>query len=505
MARWKVHSKAYNEVKLKPVLFIMAERANYADAIGQHLIDVHGFKKHEVLVIHTDTEGEITKADLEIARIAANEIDKPTNKIRAIVSVMILKEGWDVRNVTVVLGLRPFGSAILPQQVIGRGLRLMDRTILGPDRTQTLEVLGTQNLIQTLKENLESEGVGVGDGGTPPPPPVTIAPIKERSAYDIWIPLTKPSLIHNIQKLAGVDVMKIDSILEDADLDETYRIELRMDFATTQTHVGMATVHLGAKPIHETLAYLTNRIADMAKLGGRFAALYPLVATYVEHRCFGRKVDLSPDSDEGKKVSEYLTRQDIRESVARRLAHRLATLLVDKRALEFAKSSFKLSETKPFTWRRNLTAGPLVSKKTVFNYVATYNDFERRFAFFLDAAKDVKRFAALGTTEQGDCNTLFRVDYLKPTGAIGFYYPDWVAVQKTKEGDINWIIETKGRIFDADQVHAKDAAITDWCDRIGKETKSSWEYIRINQTTFEGNPCDYFSELVKITRGGLLA
>lgn len=32
----------------------------------------------------------------------------------------------DVRNVTVVLGLRPFGTAILPQQVIGCGLRLMD-------------------------------------------------------------------------------------------------------------------------------------------------------------------------------------------------------------------------------------------------------------------------------------------------------------------------------------------------------------------------------------------
>ena len=45
----------------------------------------------------------------------------------------MLKEGWDVRNVTVVLGLRPFGTAILPQQGIGRGLRLRDRTAIGPD------------------------------------------------------------------------------------------------------------------------------------------------------------------------------------------------------------------------------------------------------------------------------------------------------------------------------------------------------------------------------------
>lgn len=97
----------------------------------------------------------------------------------------------------------------------------------------------------------------------------------------------------------------------------------------------------------------------MAKLGGRFAELYPLVATYVEHRCFGRTVSIDPETDEGKKVTEYLTRQDIRESVARRLAHRLASLLVDKRTLEFDRENFKLSDTKPFTWRRNLTSGPL--------------------------------------------------------------------------------------------------------------------------------------------------
>ena len=53
-------------------------------------------------------------------------------------------------------------------------------------------------------------------------------------------------------------------------------------------------------------------------------------------------------------------------------------------------------------------------------------DFEREFAQFLDSAKDVLRFASLGTTEQGESGTQFRVDYLKPSGAIGFYHPDWV-------------------------------------------------------------------------------
>ncbi len=60
-----------------------------------------------------------------------------------------------------MLGLRPFTAKaeILPEQVIGRGLRLMPH--VSPDRTQTLEVLGTRNLLKVLRTQLEAEGVGV--------------------------------------------------------------------------------------------------------------------------------------------------------------------------------------------------------------------------------------------------------------------------------------------------------------------------------------------------------
>ena len=73
----------------------------------------------------------------------------------------MLREGWDVRNVSVVLGLRPFTAKaeILPEQVIGRGLRPM--TGIGPDRTQTREVLGTRNLLNVLREQLEAEAARV--------------------------------------------------------------------------------------------------------------------------------------------------------------------------------------------------------------------------------------------------------------------------------------------------------------------------------------------------------
>src|SRR6266446_5609998 len=121
-------------------------------------------------------------------------------------------------------------------------------------------------------------------------------------------------------------------------------------------------------------------------------------------------------------------------------------------------------------------------------YVATYNDFERRFAQFLDTAPDVLRFASLGTTEQGESGTLFRIDYLKPSGSISFYYPDWVAVQMTRQGEVNWIIETKGRVWEDTAI--KDTAMRDWCARISPQTGQRWEYARVNQSTFEAQkPC----------------
>ncbi len=80
-------------------------------------------------VIHTDKSGEVSKKELDEARKAVREVDRSESPINAIVSVLMLREGWDVQNVTVVVGLRPYTAKanILPEQAIGRGLRLMFR------------------------------------------------------------------------------------------------------------------------------------------------------------------------------------------------------------------------------------------------------------------------------------------------------------------------------------------------------------------------------------------
>lgn len=488
ISRWQEHYETYKGYGQRPVLFIMAEKNNLADEIGDWLIstDETGLKKSEVLVIHTDKEGEITKKDLEKAREAARDIDKPQNKIKVIVSVLMLREGWDVRNVTIVLGLRPFTSKakILPEQAVGRGLRLLIG--ISPDRTQTLEVMGTRAFEDFVRQ-LETEGIGIKTVTAPPKPPVRVEPVAEKSTHDITMPMTKPVYSRNYKRLSELDPLKLDPVYDQEELEQEIRIKLKMEFATTETEVHQADIAAGPTPLaQDIIGSITNKVIKTAKLTGVFNELYPIVSKYLKNRCFGRQIDLANED-----VRSRLRAVILQEGIAKYLAKKIGALTAEIREIEFESKDLKLSKTSPFTWRRNL---PLLScDKTIFNLVATYNDFEKSFAKFLENASDIIRFASLGTTEQ-ESGTSFRVDYLKPSGATGFYYPDWVAVQETDNGELNWIIETKGRVWE--DTKAKDKAISLWCEKVTEQTDKEWRYLRVNQTDFGSRSWNSLFELM---------
>ncbi len=128
--RWREYREQVASTGKKPLLFIMMNKTREADDIGAYLRRKYPdeFAGDKTLIIHTDRKGEVSKRDLDNARKAAKEVDFDS-PINAIVSVLMLREGWDVQNVTVIVGLRPYTSKanILPEQTIGRGLRLMFR------------------------------------------------------------------------------------------------------------------------------------------------------------------------------------------------------------------------------------------------------------------------------------------------------------------------------------------------------------------------------------------
>lgn len=70
-----------------------------------------------------------------------------------------------------------------------------------------------------------------------------------------------------------------------------------------------------------------------------------------------------------------------------------------------------------------------------------------------------------------------------------------MAVQKAGKEEINWILDTKGRIWEGTE--SKDDAINLWCGRITEQTGKLWKFFRINQVGFETVEPKTLMEIVK--------
>jgi type III restriction enzyme len=103
--------------RFKPVLFVVTMGIEEAKRAKSVLEDV--FKVKTLLVTEESEENE---------REEARNIGTFESKYDAVVSVLMLREGWDVPQVSVILLLRKFSSPVYGQQVIGRGLRKVIRS-----------------------------------------------------------------------------------------------------------------------------------------------------------------------------------------------------------------------------------------------------------------------------------------------------------------------------------------------------------------------------------------
>jgi type III restriction enzyme len=471
MQRWRQHCEDFKSAGEKPLLFVMAENTKDADAIAERLQrepDLCG--AGHVLLIHTDKTGEITAKELDKARELARTVDSGKAKARAVVSVMMLREGWDVRNVTVILGLRPFSAKarILPEQAVGRGLRLMRN--VAPDNNQVLELIGTNAFENFIKE-LEGEGVGIPTTTTPPKPGVTIMPVSDREMYNIHIPQTSALYQREYRKLSELDPLSLPPLSSEENLSAEVKNRVELIHGIVQVKVGTDEVEFNAAnlpPIESILAALTRRVEKKAKLTGFFAELYPKVAEYIQNRCFGGMVALDDAA-----LRRELNHSDLLEAVAVLFSRAIGELTAKPQPVKLQGDRFSLYNTAPFMWRR-MTVD---AAHTVFNKVACFNALEADFATFLDSTSDIERFSSLS-----EWYTRFCIQYLDEEGGIRLYYPDFVAIQKTNEGLVRWILETKGREFA--NTDAKAQHMTRWCQDVKKETGENWRYLKVRQIDF---------------------
>lgn len=133
-----------------PVLFVVCADVNHAKSIESYLASPEMFGIEE-RILRIDNTTKDSPAVLE----ALNSLDTADSPIRAVVSVNMLKEGWDVKNVAVICSLRASASEVLTQQTMGRGLRLPFGKLTGDKDIDQLDILSHE----AFENMLNDEGI----------------------------------------------------------------------------------------------------------------------------------------------------------------------------------------------------------------------------------------------------------------------------------------------------------------------------------------------------------
>ena len=474
LKRYDEHSDSYGNLFQKPVLFIMCEETKQADQVAEGIRKISGYnKKDQVLVIHTNKDGTLSKDNkkLEELREQARLIDEPKSPVKVVVSVLMLREGWDVKNVSIILGLRPFTSKanILPEQAVGRGLRLMQN--LGPNYTQILEIIGTDKFEEFIKQ-LELEGVGIGVSKTPPSPGRLILPLKTREKLNFEIPELTPSFTRIMKGLDTFDPSTLEQLVE-LDTKGNFRnIKLALLHGTTEQQVGTKQVTIDDDDFissHELLSSITHKVIREGKFNANFNVIYGVVKEYVRKICFGITVDLNDMN-----VRRNLAKANVSAAITIYISRKLGEFTKVESTMELKNYPISLLELDGFYWKRDIAE----CKKTIFNYTPVYNNLEKDFAEFLDGTSDITKFAGLA-----ESYTKFCITYLNKKGCQSLYYPDFVAEQKLVDGSlVNWIIETKG--YEDENVPLKDSEAENWCKKATEFTEQTWQFLKVPDKKF---------------------
>jgi type III restriction enzyme len=491
---WRKSYAEHEALGKKAVLFVMVDDTRNCDEVGQHLQKICPELQDAVLVIHTKSNGEISEAasgknkeELERLRRQANEIDTSQSPYKAIVSVLMLKEGWDVRNVTVIVGLRAYAapSNILPEQTLGRGLR---RMYFGSEQRETVAVMGTPAFMEFV-EGIQREGVSFervpmgGDRDRLREDSLVVEIDSAKSAHaidslDIALPRLSRRFQREFRDLTELDAALLGRAglpLKPFTPDETRDIVFK---TMLDGEVDHTIVLDGGGPVdyRSVVAYFARQLLKDLRLVTGYDQLYPSLRDYLADGLFAQPVDLCD-----RVVLRNLSEPEVAKTVFDRFRVAINALTVREAASSSVEGQIRLRDTRPFR------TGPrswLPARKSVFNRIvgeAHADALELAFAGFLEQAPDVqaygKNYLAVG----------FRLDYVRSDGDLSTYTPDFIV--RLDNGSI-WIVETKGRA-ELD-LPRKMARLRQWCQEASASGAGRFGFVYVDEEGFrQHRPADF--------------
>lgn len=156
-AYYDAYAEQKGKAHLNAVVFVVCADVDHATQVAQ-LLRTPEYLGKELAVLQVDSkhEDETTQQLLE-------NIDQTDSPVLAVVSVNKLKEGWDVKNIAVIVTLRAMASEVLTQQTMGRGLRLPFGKYTGVWQIDQLDIISHQSFQELLAAENVLQQFGLED------------------------------------------------------------------------------------------------------------------------------------------------------------------------------------------------------------------------------------------------------------------------------------------------------------------------------------------------------
>lgn len=470
-----------------------------------------GVVRSTVVEIHIGEKEEKNEAEWEHVRQAVNAVDHDTipdpagaldeggkvarvpNPYNVVVSVMMLKEGWDVRNVKVIVPLRPCDSRTLTEQTLGRGLRKMHAPIIDDEggatfRSEDLYVIEHPSFKAVLDQIRDI--------------------IEERASDEIehareYVPILQKADLHEREE-HGVRLVRFEGLVEavpdwrkDFDVERvpalvpkmTWREEMDATEIHTFLKEAMAvaeiegqTFELPEEPSYRDFdhiieaAYAIPLLRDMRASFQHKNAVKAVVREFLERKTFALPMGIPLSFDKviegghGKIAIGNLARGEIIRAVRERLQPALHEAITRQRRASEAQLSER--NAKDLANYQALKANVIESpRRSTFDRTAVANDDERRVALLIDQAKDVTGWLYNHRSGVG-----YSIGY-DWQGHTAHYYPDFIVRARLGEVFHNFIIEVKGILDDRSKEKAKRGRR--YCELLTEYDREPWHYLML--------------------------
>ena len=501
---WRKSYAEHKALGKKAVLFVMVDDTRNCDEVGAWLEKTCPDLQGAVLVIHTKNNGEISesasgknKEELELLRKQANEIDSWASPYKAIVSVLMLKEGLGRsqrhhhRRAARVRRAKQHPPGADPRSRVaphvfrhgysgnrlGHGhARLHGIRRIHPERGRQLRIPCRWAAARRARTRSSSRWTPQNTE-------------KNLDALDIALPRLTRRFNREFKDLDALDPASFGNPklpLKPFTPEETREIVFKT-MLDAEIHHTIQLDGAGPADYRSVVGFFARQLLKDLRLVGGYDVLYPKVKAFMAGHLFaGSPVDL-----EDPVVLRNLSEPEAGKILFDAFKTAINALTVQDTGSTRIEDRIRLRDTRPF---RTENRPYLAPKKSLFNKIVGEphaGGFELAFAGFLDAAPDVAAFAknylAVG----------FKLDYVKADGDLSNYIPDFIV--RTTDGTV-WIVETKGRAeLDLPQ---KMARLRQWCADATSASRAeggpAYRFVYVDEQGYDRNPPKNFAGLVQM-------